>query len=326
MEKKPEFALGDSSQIVASARFTILLVDTTCDTRTLHFAKTNYRYNFDVVKLESDAVPAQAYKAPGSFQEKGDDRQYSFIMYQQPRNRDFSNLKVPAEGSAFDAKKFQDDNGLPEPVAGVGMIVKLGGTANCDGAPPKTENGGGATSTTKAASSPSSPPTSRKTEAASSAAPSPSPSASPSASPSPASSSSKIILTPAVPSAESSASASRTLATTVVAPKPAVSTTKADSPSEATSGAAAPTQTDVDEEVVTSTSVVAENPLGPVGTSTSVVIVDAPSAPAATGSGNATSTGPSPALQTTNAAVGLNVVTARSLALGSLVALVMFSL
>lgn len=113
------------------------MVDTTCEgARTLHFARANYKVNFDGVKIASETDPVLAYQAPGSLGEQGDGRQYSFLMYTQPPGQDLSDLQIPAEGEAFDATKFQSDNGFKDPAAGVGMLVDLGGQSNCG-------NGGG---------------------------------------------------------------------------------------------------------------------------------------------------------------------------------------
>jgi len=300
------------------------MIDTTCPTRVLHFAKTNYKYNFDVVKLESDATPAQAYKAPGAFGEKGDGREYTFLMYRQPRNREIDTVKVPAEGQAFDVKSFQTENGLSDAVAGVGMVVKLGGQADCDGAgqaPPKKD--GDAVSSSAKPPAPSSAPAASSSSAApekpkpsppapvsSSAAPAPSKPASSSAAPAPSSpssasspatataapSSSKTILTPAVPSETKESN---------------------------TEQAERPSQT---EAVVIATSVVVEQTVNGnapgVPAATSTVVVDAPTVPAA--SGNSSATGPSPALQTVNAAKGRGVEMV--VGLGGLVLGVVFAL
>ena len=134
MSKEPTFALGDASGVSPTPRYTILMIDTTCDNaRTLHYARTNFKYNFDIVKIESSTDAEQAYKAPGSFGETGDDRKYSFLMYLQPQNQEISSLKLPDEGKTFDAQQFQSDNGFQGAEAGVGMVVKLGGQVNCDG-------------------------------------------------------------------------------------------------------------------------------------------------------------------------------------------------
>ncbi|KAF1997861.1 hypothetical protein P154DRAFT_524412 [Amniculicola lignicola CBS 123094] len=116
------------------------MIDTTCDqARTLHFAQANFKYNFDVVNIESDSPQLQEYKAPGSFGEEGDERKYSFLMFDNPNRRQISELKLPGEGEAFDVDQFRSDNGFEDAVAGVGMVVTLGGTANCD-ADPSDEN------------------------------------------------------------------------------------------------------------------------------------------------------------------------------------------
>jgi hypothetical protein len=111
------------------------MIDTTCNTRTLHFARTNYKVNFQFVQIQSDTPPVLSYQAPGTFGEQGDGRQYSFLMYAQPRNIELDTLTIPGEGEAFDVEKFQADNGFRDANAGRGMIVQLGGEANCDGAP-----------------------------------------------------------------------------------------------------------------------------------------------------------------------------------------------
>lgn len=110
------------------------MVDTTCTgKRTLHYARANFKNNFDITNIKTDSAALQAYKAPGSFGETGDNRQYSFLMYTNPNRQPINNLKLPAEGAVFDVKQFQTDNNLPDAQAGVGMIVKLGGQADCGG-------------------------------------------------------------------------------------------------------------------------------------------------------------------------------------------------
>lgn len=57
-------------------------------------------------------------------------------MYTNPGRKAIDSLQLPAEGENFDVKKFQTDNGLSDATAGVGMVVKLGGTADCGGDQP----------------------------------------------------------------------------------------------------------------------------------------------------------------------------------------------
>jgi hypothetical protein len=129
---EPTFALGDSSGISPSTLYTIIMVDTTCpSTRVLHYARANFKNNFDITNINTSSAALQSYLAPGSLDEKGDNRQYTFLMYTNP-GRDFiSSLKLPNEGGTFDVQQFQDDNGLGDAEAGVGMVVKLGGEADC---------------------------------------------------------------------------------------------------------------------------------------------------------------------------------------------------
>ncbi|KAH7361223.1 hypothetical protein BKA66DRAFT_514721 [Pyrenochaeta sp. MPI-SDFR-AT-0127] len=131
---EPTFALGDSSGISPSTLYTILMVDTTCpNARKLHYARANFKNNFNGVNIETQAAALLDYKAPGAFGEAGDNRQYSFLLYTNPGRKQIDQLKLPAEGENFDVKQFQDDNGLSDASAGVGMVVKLGGTADCGG-------------------------------------------------------------------------------------------------------------------------------------------------------------------------------------------------
>jgi hypothetical protein len=112
------------------------MLDTTCpNKRIVHYARSNFK-NSGGVKIASNAVAIAEYKAPGAFGETGDNRQYSFLLYVNPQRKQIDTLKLPAEGEAFDAKKFQGDNGLQDPEAGLGMVVKLGGTADCGGDAP----------------------------------------------------------------------------------------------------------------------------------------------------------------------------------------------
>ncbi|KAH7090476.1 hypothetical protein FB567DRAFT_519947 [Paraphoma chrysanthemicola] len=115
------------------------MVDTTCpNKRVLHYARSNFKNNFDITNIDTQTAPILDYKAPGSFGETGDNRQYSFLMYVNPQRKQIDNLQLPGEGETFDVKKFQTDNGLRDPTAGVGMVVKLGGQADCGGDSPNT--------------------------------------------------------------------------------------------------------------------------------------------------------------------------------------------
>jgi hypothetical protein len=132
---EPEFALGDSNGISPTILHTMIMVDTTCTkARKVHYARSNFKFDFrGGTNIITDSEPLLDYKAPGAFGETGDNRQYTFLMYIQPGRKRIDNLELPAEGEAFDITKFESDNGLKTPVAGVGMVVKLGGEANCEG-------------------------------------------------------------------------------------------------------------------------------------------------------------------------------------------------
>jgi hypothetical protein len=134
VQDEPTFALGDSSGISPSTLYTVIMVDTTCpNARTLHYARTNFKNNFDITNINSSTPALQVYLSPGSLGEKGDNRQYAFLMYTNPGRDEIDAFKLPAEGEEFDIKQFQDDNGLGDAEAGVGMVVKLGGEADCGG-------------------------------------------------------------------------------------------------------------------------------------------------------------------------------------------------
>lgn len=132
---EPTFALGDSDGISPSTRYTLIMIDTTCtNARKLHYARSNFKFAFaGGTNIETESAPLLEYKAPGALGEQGDDRQYVFLMYTNPQRREYAEMQLPTEGEVFDVKKFQGDNGLKDPVAGVGMVVKLGGTADCGG-------------------------------------------------------------------------------------------------------------------------------------------------------------------------------------------------
>jgi hypothetical protein len=110
------------------------MVDTTCpDARKLHYARANFKNNFDITNINTSSPALLDYVAPGSVGEKGDNRQYSFLMYTNPGRKEITDLQLPGDDEAFDITKFQNDNGLGDAMAGVGMVVKLGGEADCAG-------------------------------------------------------------------------------------------------------------------------------------------------------------------------------------------------
>jgi hypothetical protein len=275
------------------------MIDTTCDNAfTLHYARTNFKINFQVVQIVSETDPALKYQAPGAFGETGDDRKYTFLMYSQPRNIEISNLKLPEEGTAFDVKQFQDDNGLEDPQAGVGMVVKLGGQSSCDGTPSNGEEQQSSsvaepTSTSAAASTTTAEPTST-TAPASTTTEQASSTARQETSTSSRSRSSVALVTPLVPSA-----------TTDVSEAPestrAQQSQTADEESSQATTAPAPEQT---TDLTVASSVVNN------GTA-------APSTLATTGSSSTTG---EPAQQTTSDASGLSLGTVSCAVLVSVVA------
>ena len=72
------------------------MVDTTCpNARRLHYARANFKNNFDITNIATDSPPIVDYVAPGSVGEKGDNRQYSFLMYLNPGRKEITNLQLP---------------------------------------------------------------------------------------------------------------------------------------------------------------------------------------------------------------------------------------
>jgi hypothetical protein len=110
------------------------MVDTTCpNARKLHYARANFKNNFDITNINATSPPLLEYVSPGSVGEKGDNRQYSFLMYMNPGRKEITDLQLPGADETFEITQFQNDNGLGDAMAGVGMVVKLGGQADCTG-------------------------------------------------------------------------------------------------------------------------------------------------------------------------------------------------
>lgn len=70
-------------------------------------------------------------------------------MYTNPKRKEISDLKLPTEGAKFDIAQWQSDNELKDPSAGVGMVVKLGGTASCEGEAVQSTGAGASTNATR---------------------------------------------------------------------------------------------------------------------------------------------------------------------------------
>ncbi|KAF3008663.1 hypothetical protein E8E13_008945 [Curvularia kusanoi] len=130
---EPTFALGDSNGISPTTLYTLVMLDTTCpNARKLHYVRSNFKFAFaGGTNIETESAPLLDYQAPGAFDEQGDDRQYVFLMYVNPQRSEFTQMQLPARGAVFDVERFQSDNGLDDAIAGVGMVVRLGGTADC---------------------------------------------------------------------------------------------------------------------------------------------------------------------------------------------------
>ena len=98
------------------------MLDTTTDSRVLHFLQPDFHSNGDETQIASTTKPAFAYNGPGTLGETGS-RQYSFLLYQQFGT--FQSTSIPSVGQTVDMQKFQSDNGLEDALAGVVMVVDL---------------------------------------------------------------------------------------------------------------------------------------------------------------------------------------------------------
>jgi hypothetical protein len=260
------------------------MVDVTEDGKNvLHYARPNFIHT-EIVEIGSDSKALQAYKAPGSFGETGDDRKYIFLLYNNPKRDEVSTLKLPSEGDTFDAQQFQDDNGFEAPQAGIGMVVKLGGNSG---------GGNDGTASTTVAQGGSSAASSAASIASSSAAPS----------------------STAAPEASTTAADSATTIVTATQSEVPVSTTavasQASSEENSPSTTAAVSQSSSD--LAAASSVVAGN-----STAASTLVL---SSIAPDGTGSPTASG-SPAQQTANGASGLMLGTTTCAMAVSLMALV----
>ncbi|KAF1808840.1 hypothetical protein P152DRAFT_205657 [Eremomyces bilateralis CBS 781.70] len=136
----PAFGLGDSSGISTTANFVIMMLDTTCSQRVIHFMQPNFKSSGDRLQLASQAQSLVDYVAPGSRGEKGQ-RQYTFLMFLQPSSARINS--VPNAGDVVDVASLQTSNGLRPAIAGVAMRIDLGGDADCGNNNGGGQNGGG---------------------------------------------------------------------------------------------------------------------------------------------------------------------------------------
>ncbi|KAF2839737.1 hypothetical protein M501DRAFT_1015830 [Patellaria atrata CBS 101060] len=135
----PDFSLGDSSGVNTNARFIIMMLDTTCDRRIVHYIRSGFQPSGFKTQISSDSSAEVPYTAPGELNEKGT-RQYSFLMFGQRRNAQLQDF--PAAGDEIDVEAFIAANSNiirnTGAIAGTGIEVALGGNAGCNG------NNGGA--------------------------------------------------------------------------------------------------------------------------------------------------------------------------------------
>ncbi|KAI9768995.1 MAG: hypothetical protein M1840_004591 [Geoglossum simile] len=136
--QQPTFAFGDASGINTARAFTIIMVDITSSTRTLHFLQTDFKASGEKTLIESSTPPAFPYRAPLTMGET-EERQYAFLLFQQTPSNGFKAKDVPTDGQNFDVAKWLSSNGLADAVAGVTMNVSPDASSD-RGQPTPTSN------------------------------------------------------------------------------------------------------------------------------------------------------------------------------------------
>lgn len=120
----PVFALSDQSAINTRIAFLVMMLDTTDPTApVLHFAQDQFKADGQQTGISSQSQPLVPYARPGSLGETGQ-RQYSFLLFQEPSGTTISGL--PRAGETLDVDKFLAANNMRAARAGVGILVDNG--------------------------------------------------------------------------------------------------------------------------------------------------------------------------------------------------------
>lgn len=120
----PVFALSDQSAINTRIAFLVMMLDTTDPAApVLHFAQDQFKADGQQTGISSQAQPLVPYARPGSLGETGQ-RQYSFLLFQEPSGTTISGL--PQAGETLDVDQFLAANNMRAARAGVGILVDNG--------------------------------------------------------------------------------------------------------------------------------------------------------------------------------------------------------
>lgn len=121
----PIFALSDQSAINTRIAFLVMMLDTTDpNAPVLHFAQDQFKADGEQTGIASQAQPLVPYARPGSLGETGQ-RQYSFLLFQEPSGTTISGL--PQAGETLNVDQFLTANSMRAARAGVGILVDNGG-------------------------------------------------------------------------------------------------------------------------------------------------------------------------------------------------------
>ncbi|KAH8756371.1 hypothetical protein F5883DRAFT_360905, partial [Diaporthe sp. PMI_573] len=120
----PIFALSDQSAINTRIAFLVMMLDTTDpNAPVLHFAQDQFKADGVQTGISSQAQPLVPYARPGSLGETGQ-RQYSFLLFQEPSGTTISGL--PQAGETINVDQFVAANNMRAARAGVGIVVNNG--------------------------------------------------------------------------------------------------------------------------------------------------------------------------------------------------------
>lgn len=130
----PIFALSDQSAINTRIAFLVMMLDTTdANAPVLHFAQDQFKADGQQTGISSQAQPLVPYAGPGSLGETGQ-RQYSFLLFQEPSGTTISGL--PKAGETLNVDQFLTANNMRAARAGVGILVDNGGGSGGGAAAP----------------------------------------------------------------------------------------------------------------------------------------------------------------------------------------------
>jgi len=142
----PTFALGDSSGVNTEIKFVIFMVDTTDqNNRMLHYVQSDFQATGTKTAIQSNSKPQMPWMGPGTMGDSGANRQYTFLLYEQPNA--FTGQGMPQMGQPVNVQDFVKANGLQKAVAGQTMVVDTGsGSSSGSGSTGNTGGSSGSNS------------------------------------------------------------------------------------------------------------------------------------------------------------------------------------